>query len=722
MNDDRPADDLERRSADLLAHALHYAAMGYPVFPTQQNIPGDEKAKFPLTDRGFMDASTNEIVIRNWWTKWPLANVAICTAGLVVVDTDPGNTWLHDLPELAEDLLIAPQSQTPRGGYHRWFRQPEGKAYRCTTSRMAPHVDTRANGGYVVVAPSMVNDRPYQWIAGSELTEIEKLPLPPDWLVMELDRIDRGTVVIDDAEAVSPSESIISEGGRNATLTRIGGYMRRGGFSRVEIEAALLRVNIERCVPRLESKEVQKIAWSVSRYEPDQTTVAMIENHYGEDRGHVDEVPAVHEPESPGPLPPELLRVPGLIGRVADFTNATSHRLQRDLSFAGALSLMSVLTGRKIADEYGTRTNLYLFGLAPSGGGKDRARQVNKEIMTAAGGLELIGQESFASSQGLFSQIEARGVVLCQVDELGEFLRAIKNPRASHLQGVTAELLKLYSSAGSVYMGPAYADAKRNKSINQPHFVMYGTTVAESFFESLTVDSITGGFLARSIFFEGTKDLQPKQACPEMLVPTEITQEVKTWLAFAPGGNLAGSNPQPRRVPVTPAANEVFSEAERHADERHNMLGFPLGTIFTRLVEQARKLALLRACSQWGPDAAAVTDEDAAWGVMVMMHRCERMRWLAERRVSKSEYHALYLKCVARLEEAGEAGIEGFAWQQFIKHVDPVKRKQLQEDLIHNGEAQYSVIKSGKAGRPRKVIALSKFRQGQCQLSALNAN
>ena len=79
--------------SELLAAALRFAELGYAVFPC---APG---RKQPLTARGFLDATTDADQIEAWWSKHPKANVAIPTAGLVVIDVDgPANPWLGDGP------------------------------------------------------------------------------------------------------------------------------------------------------------------------------------------------------------------------------------------------------------------------------------------------------------------------------------------------------------------------------------------------------------------------------------------------------------------------------------------------------------------------------------------------------------------------------------------------------------------------------------------------
>ena len=74
--------------------------------------------------------------------------------------------------------------------------------------------------------------------------------------------------------------------------------MRRAGMSRAEIHAALIQINQDRCKPPLAAREVDKVATSICRYEPDQITVAVVENHWAQDAQ-----PTTTEAASPLPDP-----------------------------------------------------------------------------------------------------------------------------------------------------------------------------------------------------------------------------------------------------------------------------------------------------------------------------------------------------------------------------------------------------------------------------------
>lgn len=72
-------------------------------------------------------------------------------------------------------------------------------------------------------------------------------------------------------------EQIAAE--RNNTLMRVAGRMRRGGLGEPEILEAIRAVNTARCQPPLDDDEVQAIARSVCRYEPDAEQEAQPDRH-----------------------------------------------------------------------------------------------------------------------------------------------------------------------------------------------------------------------------------------------------------------------------------------------------------------------------------------------------------------------------------------------------------------------------------------------------------
>ena len=156
--------------------------------------------------------------------------------------------------------------------------------------------------------------------------------------------------------------------------------MRRHGLNAKEILPSLKQFNKTRCVPPLSDKEVASVAQSVSRYDPDEVAVAVMENHFGQDFGGIDDERPIGKIEDVGTMPLALLRVNGFINEVMDYTLKSAPYPNIAMAFCGALAVQAYLCGRKVRDECDKRTNLYLLGLAHSSAGKDWPRKVNTRI------------------------------------------------------------------------------------------------------------------------------------------------------------------------------------------------------------------------------------------------------------------------------------------------------------------------------------------------------
>jgi hypothetical protein len=245
-----------------LVEALRLARLGYAVFPCRAG------RKEPATVHGVLDATTDEATIRNWWARWPDANLGLATGrGLVVIDIDAGAVWPDDAERQSIKQLQPPLAKTPRRGWHIFFRVPSGHSWRNSASRLAAHVDVRAEGGYVLVAPSRTEHGEYKWLR--PLKPVSELPEPPTWLIAELDRLSRpGEVGNRDMLRAGNTSQVLYEGQRNCGLASIAGALRRRGLTQTEIEAALLAANRERCIPPLAEAEVLRIARSIARYPP----------------------------------------------------------------------------------------------------------------------------------------------------------------------------------------------------------------------------------------------------------------------------------------------------------------------------------------------------------------------------------------------------------------------------------------------------------------------
>ena len=183
-------------SLQLLDHALRYADdFGWPVFPCHSIQDGGctcrkragcgSAGKHPHTRAGLKAATTNTRTIKEWWRRWPDANVAVVTGAdsdLVVIDVDVkdgGQSSLEVVMGRLEGLPEHPLARTGSGGFHMLFQHPGG----CVHNRqgIADGIDVRGDGGYIIAPCSAhVSGGVYRWERDPE--DIAPPTLPESWL------------------------------------------------------------------------------------------------------------------------------------------------------------------------------------------------------------------------------------------------------------------------------------------------------------------------------------------------------------------------------------------------------------------------------------------------------------------------------------------------------------------------------------------------------------
>jgi len=288
-------------ASEMLEAALAYAAGGFAVFPVYEAVASTapdgrwdcacpltsktrdadmtrnpartcgHAGKHPRTSQGFKDATRDREQIERWWTRWPEANIGVATgaaSGVVALDVDPRHGGDDSLANLERDqgaLPDAPRVLTGGGGLHAYFQHP-GR-YVPSRCGIAPGVDVKADGGYVLAPPSTHRSGTrYAWEVAAHLDDVPLAPVPA-WLL----RLGRTTTAgrrrslgirCDDLPLLIP------EGERNDRLHRLGGAMRRWGFSEACLVVCLDAVNRFHCSPALDADEVADIGRSAARYEP----------------------------------------------------------------------------------------------------------------------------------------------------------------------------------------------------------------------------------------------------------------------------------------------------------------------------------------------------------------------------------------------------------------------------------------------------------------------
>lgn len=192
-------------SADqaLLAAALDYARRGWRVLPLHSvdhlgectcGSPCASPAKHPRLPDGVKGASADAARVREWWRRWPEANVGVATgpeSGAWVLDLDRAKAGEADglaaLLDVEPDALdLAAVVETGSGGQHLWWAWPgegtvQSRARVLALDGVKASADTRGRGGYVVAPPSVhASGRSYRW---TQEPPVEGLPACPGALL-----------------------------------------------------------------------------------------------------------------------------------------------------------------------------------------------------------------------------------------------------------------------------------------------------------------------------------------------------------------------------------------------------------------------------------------------------------------------------------------------------------------------------------------------------------
>jgi len=230
-------------------------------------FPVEPEGKRPLVKNWPSKATTDPEKIARWWRRWPDANVAGVTgpaSGLLVVDID-NPAGLEALEGEYGKLPANTTTATGSGGTHIFYRYPDdGPEIRNSASKLAPGLDVRAAGGYVLLPPSRTT-RPYTWLDRGELANA------PAWLLRRLTEAHRPSRGESNESPPRPGPmrpgEPIAQGQRNDEMFRLACQLRVRGLELAEILAELVEINDARCVPPLDPGELAKIAESAARYE-----------------------------------------------------------------------------------------------------------------------------------------------------------------------------------------------------------------------------------------------------------------------------------------------------------------------------------------------------------------------------------------------------------------------------------------------------------------------
>jgi hypothetical protein len=153
-----------------------YRALNWPIFPLRP------REKTPATSHGFKDATADRAVWARWFSNGD-AGIGLptgITSGIAVIDIDPRNGGEESLVKIEAEHGPLPESavsDTGGGGRHLLYLVDQP----LRSFKLAPGIDLKVDGGYIVLPPSIhPSGALYRWASSCEPDALPIAPLP-DW-------------------------------------------------------------------------------------------------------------------------------------------------------------------------------------------------------------------------------------------------------------------------------------------------------------------------------------------------------------------------------------------------------------------------------------------------------------------------------------------------------------------------------------------------------------
>lgn len=730
-----------------LDYALRYAALGWHVFPVWPGEDGHctcrtfckSPAKHPishLVPRGQDDATTDPATIRRWWGQYPDASIGVFLfpSGLLAIDIDPrnGGYFTIEIIEIQHgDLVSDVMATTQGGGQHRIFSLRSDVAVTLP-GKLGDGVDVKRNG-YIVLPPSKGVMGEYTWEPSSDPLE-GCIPSPlPDWL-RDLSAPLAPSLTPEEAagcryctpeqvEELRDALTCIPADERD-TWINVGMALATIGASGWELWNAWSQTSAKydrqdqtrvwRSFKRNNGRNIESVFFEAQR----QGWV----NPLGEMAPEV--APIAIETVRLYQVPAEQLRIvtqaqgiPGILGQVEDWINATSRKSQPMFARQAALAFGATILGRRYVTPQRNWPSLYFLNIGKSASGKEHSKWAIEALLESCQMDHLIGPSFYTSDSGVLSALLTRPSHITIIDEFGKIVDSARVKNSPRSASAMTKLIEAFSKCDGTLRPQGYstfgmsqsdADKMNSKVVRNPALTLLAMTTPDSFFDAISSSSVRDGFLNRFLIVESDIGRQ----VGEHVAPTPVSEDVIQWATGRRqhqglvNPDIAADMPaDPVVVPFTTRALAVFSEFEAECVtlmNEHEHHG--LDEMFGRSNEIAMRLSLTVANSCLTP---VIEREHAEWAVAYVRSHAVATAERMKTSIADSEFEAAsnqVLNLIRSTPKEGRTQREIYDASRKYRALDQRGRINILNTLIFSGDVAKVSIKSlSGRGRPREA-------------------
>lgn len=710
------------------ANAFRYLAQGFSVVPLAPRQKGPKLSGWNRYCEELMDVDTAKLFIG----KDNNIGLALGTASnLCAVDIDTDDeTWLRKIEKI---LPTSPVKKRGAKGYTAFYKFNGLPSKSVKSEDGVAGIDFLSTGRQTVLPPSIhPNGKEYKWCGKYDLLTIDKdnipeLPISTVELLFglfdkkEVKREIQAPKFYKDAnvEETKKALEVLDADYSYDQWVQIGLALQDGFGDAVGFElfnewsmkgTQGKYEGTDRCYKKYKSLQYpREITISTlfflarqngyvgqSDWDDDETSAQAIEGLNKAMDGWFGGADAMGREEAMD----IILHPVGFIKPVYEWIKKTSMYQQDLFAVAAATSFVSLCYAKKFRTFTNARTNNYLIAVGPAGSGKGKVCDQAQWLMVNAPEKirnKLIGK--MKSDAGLIDALVNRdGICYAYIDEIGHFLRNIKGDNVSqYSRNIGAEFLELYSRAQTAYTTGAYSNAAKRDviTIKEPCLVIFGQSVPGRLFEQLSSADFKDGFVPRFTILEvKTNDRiaieNPDYVMPEDCFPKEIYDFIawlESWTTNDMAkvnfvGAMAQENSSVLKVPCTDDAKALLKSIQKDIENKRRAITEEdlIDTSLGRAYEQIQKYSLC-AC-EYVNDRPIVTVNSVKWAKALVDYHLmcveDHCRDIAD---------TSYARDRVRMTNSMPVGkkMTNRMFCTYTKDIQPNTRKQIMDDLIHQG-------------------------------------
>lgn len=679
-----------------------YLTGGYSVIPDKYAM----KAPAIKAWTEYCHRLPNMEEINSWNRNFTETGIAVClgkASGIVALDIDATNQDILDIvmPQLPKSPVVKKGAK----GETRFFKYT-GELTELLKYNGEVVFEILSDKKKTTLAPSVhPNGYQYVWISDKTLLDVkqEELPILPPYLITSIR--DRLKLAIPETEMPSQGRII---NGRNDELVKLCGTLIK---DKVPVDVAIKKLidhdYITSEVPLFNDPDENihtepftnagRLYFNVlstvnaghyrkkTEYEIPITASAINQTYVEEIEKKSPHLKEIEEKSRKREFP----IVNGAIKTLMDNILVNSYIKQPEFALSAALSVMSVLAGRKF--EYqGTASNLYLLNVGPSGSGKDRPQKKAMEFLMEANCERLIGVTDYGSSAGIVDSLPIQPVRLDVIDEASKVLKTVAGSNNEHSAKSGDILTEIFTSSTSKYLGRALAEGRKGDT-HRPCLSILASTTPEGLSESITKKSISKGLFGRFMVFQAVDN-------PSQRVRKNTPLDAKTltglrWLAGYEAkidstrkvNNIEQKVYDVQSAPKAEAQLDIyfkeFDDLRRSLADTDSML-----PIVSRLYQMTLKIALLCSVSRSYCREPLVNEEDVKNAYDITMYYYANMQDVVSKYIYDSKQEKDIHKVLSIIVESGNKGVTKRKLNVATRFLKKFERDNIMNDLVDSRE------------------------------------